>query len=143
MEKRIIVRSKFHAKQNLHEYDNSEWAVISILDPGQPKLFNGHDTLTLWFDDVENENFDIGPISSLVAPVPFTEAMADVIKDFVDKHSDKDFYIHCTMGKCRSGAVGEILADYFQIPWERFKLLNPQTQPNTLVRTIMKSKFLV
>ena len=42
------------------------------------------------------------------------EKLAQKVYDFVQNNLDKKaWFLHCTMGKCRSGAVGEVLAEYF------------------------------
>ncbi len=141
--KRILVRSKSYAIANQSQLE-ADWAIISILDPGKPRIFSSEYSLTLWFDDAEEKEpamFELPPDSQILLPVYFTPDMATEIKKFVDVNADKDFFIHCTLGKCRSGAVGEILADYFKIPYEQFKRWNPQTQPNTLVRTTLFDTF--
>lgn len=65
--------------------------------------------------------------------------MAKSIKKFVEQNKDAKFwFIHCTAGVCRSGAVGEVLADFFEIPYHQFKRDNPQIKPNIYVKNILR-----
>lgn len=87
--------------------------------------------LNLRFDDVDETTTS-----------SFTEEMASNIWQFTQKNADKKaFFIHCTMGKCRSGAIAEVLSDHFKVPYEEFKYDNPQVQPNILVKSLLRQKF--
>lgn len=94
--------------------------------------------LNLRFDDVEEDL----PLLNGMKCVLFDENMANEIHEFVQGNLDKKaFFVHCTMGKCRSGAVAETLSDYFGERYEEFKRNNPQVQPNTLVKRILRNRF--
>ena len=55
------------------------------------------------------------------------------MKALVETHTGHD------MGKCRSCAIGETMAEYLGMNYFDFKRINPQSQPNILVKTIMQS----
>jgi len=128
--------------ETLTDRQKEQSAFISIneVDPlfveFQP---NSANYLNLRFDDVEEDL----SLSNGQKCVLFDENMANDIYDFVQRNLDKKaFFVHCTMGKCRSGAVAEVLSDYFGNEYEEFKRDNPIVQPNTLVKTILRKKFL-
>ncbi len=128
----IMCRPKSEAEKVKNDLEqSSDWIVISVLDPEKPRIFYSDNTLTLWFHDTEEE-YEFNTVL-------FTEEMAQKVKSFVDKHIGKNIFIHCTMGKCRSCAIGETLAEYLGINYFDFKRINPQSQPNILVKTIMQN----
>lgn len=114
-------------------------AFISIHDPEQkigvakPRILeDSENVLNLWFHDSDEGTFMEGETL-------FDEKMAIKIKNFVESNLDKkQWFIHCTLGKCRSGAIGDVLSDYFQIPYMEFKRDNPQVQPNVFVKNILR-----
>lgn len=121
------------------ETDRCAFISINEVDPlfveFQP---NSGNYLNLRFDDVEEDL----PLLNGQKCVLFDEKMANDIYDFVQQNLDKKaFFVHCTMGKCRSGAVAEVLSDYFGVQYEEFKRDNPIVQPNTLIKTILRKKF--
>lgn len=70
-------------------------------------------------------------------PQPGFRAISDedasCIADFVDraKEQDKNLYVHCTAGQCRSAAIVEVL---LALGWEIDKNCHcPARKPNTLV----------
>lgn len=128
-------------------------AFISIHSPKIGMSFNdtdrilesGPNVLNLWFHDAdpigdESQILTFNGIQIELEPVVlFDEQMAKSIKKFVEQNKDAKFwFIHCTAGVCRSGAVGEVLADFFQIPYHQFKRDNPQIKPNIHVKNILK-----
>lgn len=137
-------RTKFKEElKSLTEQQFMATAFISIHEP-RNKIIGGYvepwpvildensNVLNLWFNDEEEYNPD-------TESVLFDEEMAKSIKRFVENNKDKkQWIIHCTMGKCRSGAVGECLNDYFGNDYFQFKRDNPQIQPNILVKNILK-----
>ncbi len=82
--------------------------MISISAPGNPAdLKEGwEDVLRLEFDDVVT--IPKGWFSELRA---FCMRDADTVHEFVDRHLDKDFAVHCDAGVSRSVAVGVFLRD--------------------------------
>lgn len=131
---KILCRPRQDAEKVKEDLESlSNWITISIIDPTKSRIFYADNTLTLWFDDAEQEDCEI---------ILFNEYMAQKIKDFVDNNKDKNIFIHCTMGKCRSCAIGEVLAEYLGMDYFDFKQVNPQSQPNILVKKIMRDVFL-
>ena len=119
-------------------------AFISIHDstgPNSNEIVSGFDNvLNMFFDDVEHQQTPKSTFAQKV--VPFNEKMAQDILDFIDKHKNAEkIVIHCTFGKCRSGAVGDALSTYLGIPYSEFKKDNPRVQPNTLVRKTLINIF--
>lgn len=119
--------------------EQSAFISINEVDPlfveFQP---NSSNYLNLRFDDVEEDL----PLLDGMKCVLFDGEMADQIYEFVQSNNDKKaFFVHCTMGKCRSGAVAETLSDYFGNPYREFKRDNPIVQPNTLVKRILRKRF--
>lgn len=143
----VFSREKFtNFVKTLTEKQISESAFISIHEP-KNKIIGGYveawptilpesdNVLNLWFNDVEEDCPD-------VESVLFDEIMAQKVFDFVQNNSDKRaWFLHCTAGICRSGAVGDVLADYFEIPYQEFKYHNSQIRPNSLVRKELRKVF--
>ena len=131
------------------EIDKS--AIISIHSPKigmsfndtDPILSDSENVLNLWFHDTDPEAEVEWMMPNVqYEEVLFDEEMAKSIKRFVLANEDKKrWIIHCTAGKCRSGAVGEVLSDFFKIPYSEFKRSNPQIQPNIYVKKILKKVF--
>jgi predicted protein tyrosine phosphatase len=138
MTKKIIVLSRWKFEQfvkSLTPNQISQTAFISIRDIEHPIILDSaSNVLNLSFDDTEEQIQDKFTL--------FDEQMADEIVNFVHNNEDKNlFVIHCLMGISRSGAVGEVLSDYFKSPYERFKQTNPQVIPNVLVKRILTNKI--
>lgn len=142
----ITVLSRSGFKKHLETISNEEMittAFISIHDSSGSNsnhIIEGDNVLNLHFDDID---YIPNPKDVFFRSiVPFNDEMADEIISFANKNKDKDnFVIHCTFGKCRSGAVGDALSTYFEIPYLDFKRKNPVVQPNSLVRKILINKI--
>lgn len=144
-----ITYSKLVAGLTPRQIDDS--AFIQINEPtrnGQPfslPLTNtipiqpsNRNILNLWFDDAEEDL----PLLNGEKLVLFNEEMADQIHEFVKSNLQaKAWFLHCTAGQSRSGAVGDVLSEYFQIPYSDFKYHNPQVKPNCLVKNLLRKKF--
>lgn len=119
-------------------------AFICVHDPELDKIIDdAPNVLNLWFHDADPTNDSKTPhwVDDSVM-VYFDEIMAQKILKFVQNNlGAKFFLIHCTAGKCRSGAIGEILSEYFDIEYFDFKLNNPQISPNIFVKHILKQTF--
>lgn len=132
----IFVKSRQDFKDALRDMTEQQFmsgAFISIHTPkfDEKILCDSDNVLNLTFHDSDEE-------SLLEGEVLFNEDMAQKIHEFLLKNFNAKFWlIHCTAGKCRSGAVGEVLADYFEIPYNQFKRDNPQVQPNILVKKLL------
>jgi len=142
---KVLSRSEFKKYINSLSSDIFEsQAFISIHDstgPNSNEIIKGvENVLNLFFDDVEHT----AESKSIFAQktVPFDQKMAEDILTFVDKYKNAEkIVIHCTFGKCRSGAVGDALSTYLGIPYSEFKKDNPRIQPNTLVRKTLINKI--
>lgn len=135
----VMPRVKFISElKSLSEQQFVAGAFISIHDPGNNTIIeDSSNVLNLWFHDSDEETF-------LEGEVLFDIDMAQRIHKFVEENKDAKFWmIHCTAGKCRSGAVGEVLSDYFEIPWNMFKRDNPQIQPNIYVKLLLRKSFAI
>lgn len=113
----------------------SNSAFISINDSFDYKWPSSDNFLNLTFDDVDATMDNLPDLGQLTKPIVFNKTHASQIKAFIDNNLDKThLYVHCTMGKCRSGAVGECICDYFNLDYFEFKRQNPQIQPNVHVK---------
>lgn len=73
-------------------------------------------------------------------PKSISDYQAERIINFVSKHKDKDFLIHCTAGISRSGAIAtyvhtylnNVSKEYYREWWE-FKNDNRNIIPNSLI----------
>lgn len=112
-------------------------AYICIHDSNNPHIIDDtENVLNVWFDDTDPTN-DVQYPPNIVH---FSEDDALKIKNFVNQNENANFWmIHCTAGICRSGAVGEVLSEFFQIPYWEFKQDNPQIKPNIHVKNLLKT----
>ena len=93
--------------------------------------------------------FDDSVFDSDGTLILFNEALAEEIRQFILRiDPERMLFINCGAGISRSGAVGEVLNDYFNkylesIPAddEYFRRANPQILPNPLVRRILREKL--
>ena len=110
----------------------------STADPRCAIPVEGENILKLRFDDAVED-----PDHTLVL---FDAAIAAEIVRFIRKiDPGRLLFVNCGAGISRSGAVGEVLNDYFNKFLERnalddeyFRRLNPQIQGNPLVRRILR-----
>lgn len=144
--KKVLVFSRLNFKKfidTLTDKQKEQIAFIQINEPRDGEIYcnqsepiqpSDMNVLNLWFSDIEDECID--------DRVPFNEEMANDIWNFVQLNSDKNlFIIHCLAGQCRSGAVGDVLSEYFEIPYENFIRQNPQIKPNTLVKNVLRRQL--
>lgn len=101
----------------------------------------GKNILRLQFDDAtENPNGDL---------TLFSVEMAHQIKDFIaGVDQSKELFVNCAAGISRSGAVGDVLNEYFNRYLEfnavddyYFKQYNRQIMPNPLIRRLLYDVF--
>ena len=99
----------------------------------------GPNILRLQFDDAtENPNGDL---------ILFDYAMAEKIKDFIQTiDTEKELFVNCAAGISRSGAVGDVLNDYFNryrsfnaLDDYYFRQFNRQICPNSLVKRLLQN----
>lgn len=140
---KVVPRHKFI---ELTKVIPEKTAFVSIHEP-RNKIIGGYanawpvilqdtdNVLNLWFNDCEEDNPEI-------EAVLFNEELADKVIEFIEKNKNAEHWlIHCTAGKCRSGAVGSFLSDYFEVNWFDFKRDNPQVTPNSLVRNLLTKSY--
>ena len=107
-------------------------------DPRCAIPVDGENILRLQFDDATAD-----PECSLTL---FDDSMAERIASFVKTFdSRKLLFVNCSAGVSRSGAVGEVLDEYFNVYLEKnlldheyFLRQNPQIQGNSLVRRLLR-----
>lgn len=101
---------------------------ISILNPDNPLPLkpNLDNYGTWWFWDLD---YDIN------SNLTISDMQADDIAEHIIQNNDKDkLYVHCSAGVARSGAIGEVVNDFFGLSYDTFKRINPQVVPNTTVK---------
>lgn len=99
----------------------------------------GDNVLKLVFDDASDNEGNVNL---------FTDKHADRIKEFAERiDKSKTLYINCQATISRSGAVGTVLNDYFNLflqdckrtkDWYDFFADNRQIQPNAYVMRILR-----
>lgn len=105
---RVDVYSKYHAAE-IEPIPGT--VVISIGSPDESyELKPGwDDVLRIEFDDVVK--IPTGMTGHNI--IAFCMDDAETIHAFIEKHSDKDFMIHCSAGVSRSVAVGSFMREIF------------------------------
>lgn len=99
---------------------------------------NHNNVLNIEFDDLtEDKEWNGYQFKAL------TEEQAKQIVDFIDLNNSKKFYIHCTAGISRSGAVATFIRDFYLTKEEQkvFDLNNPHIRPNNHVLTLLKRVY--
>ena len=128
-DKPIIQNDIFEGIMGLHEYleyqklltlkDREDIVLISISEPTSDgygdttlsvvdpiSVLGYHDVLEMKFWDVEE------PIRNYL---PLTDEQGSLIREFIQRNTDKKFLIHCKAGISRSAGIGkavECLIDY-------------------------------
>lgn len=123
-----------------------EHNFITIRHSGERNLFSAipvesENILRLQFDDATED-----PEKQLVL---FNTNMAQKIKIFVENiNRDMVLFVNCAAGVSRSGAVGDVLNEYYNRYIEfnarddyYFKQYNRQILPNPLVRKLLYDMF--
>ena len=103
-------------------------AIISINSriptDGETHLCNGDNVLNLDFDDIDPVSIGLNEDATEYSFTDkkvyfFTSAMAKEAIDFIEKHKDKNFFIHCSAGISRSQAFVKYIKNiYFDNVWE-------------------------
>lgn len=128
--------NQFMGKYGINDFNVEEkfkGAAISINDTlGDWNVsWFDHDhenVLRFWFDDVET-NLQQSPTNPFTCRA-FNEEQAKKVFDFVKKHADKDWVVHCSAGISRSGAIGTFILHYLEGDKEYFENRNPHIHPN-------------
>jgi predicted protein tyrosine phosphatase len=122
-------------------------AFISIInsDAVGTSYFNSDhsNVLRMVFDDAtfdENERRAKLGLNELVL---FTREQAQQILDFVNKNSEVEtFYVHCSAGRSRSGAVGTFINDIWgSQTFEQFLQSNPTVSPNYYILALLRRVY--
>lgn len=120
-------------------------AFISIISPDIPaeSHYFERDTpnvLNLEFDDADEEIEKA--YRHTMSPVHlFSIEDANKIIDFVQSNIGMDFYVHCTAGVSRSGAVGYFIRQMTNSNFEDFCIHNPQITPNGYILKILNEVY--
>jgi hypothetical protein len=118
-------------------------AIISIVNTiiTEDEIYHiceGDNVLNLDFDDIDPLAFGFPEnietyVQDGINIHFFTDKMADKAVEFILKHKDKDFYIHCAAGISRSQAFIKFIKNVFdEISWET-NPNNPCQHPNGFV----------
>jgi len=110
---------------------HGNWSV-SWFDADHPNV------LRLWFDDVES-NSQTSPTNPNKCSA-FSPEQAKQVFDFINENHGKDFFVHCSAGISRSGAVGAFITDYHGWDREKFLKNNPYIHPNARVSRMLNQK---
>lgn len=113
----IVSREEYLLLNNDCIIDKSNAVLISISTPNRDYLSREDikgwlDVLEIQFYDVEE---DIGPTIPLIS-----NSQGYQIKEFINRHKDKRFMIHCDAGQSRSAGVGcavECIVNYDGEPY--------------------------
>lgn len=82
------------------------------------------------FDDITEPTQDCGDFTATC----ITDEQANKLVDFIAKHHDCDFYIHCNAGKSRSQAVVRFITEWFGVTRTiETRKENPCLYPNICV----------
>lgn len=127
----------FSAKDDF--FKNNNFISIGEVDGCEGVPIDGKNILKLVFDDATDQETGVNL---------FNEFHAEQIKAFAERlDQSKPLYINCYAGVSRSGAVGTVLNDYFNLyltdckrtpDWEAFYENNRQIQPNAYVMRILR-----
>lgn len=106
-------------------------AIISINSriptDGESHLCSGDNVLNLEFDDIDPASIGLSDDTEeytftndgYLKVYFFTNTMAKQAIDFIEKHKEKNFFIHCSAGMSRSQAFVKYIKNvYFDIDWE-------------------------
>lgn len=101
-----------YSKNNFLDLEiNKDTVLISITDPKtnileENILNNFKDSLSIQFYDITKDMDDGYKTTSKWEYVPINNEEAKIILDFILKHKNDNFLIHCEQGKSRSAGVG-------------------------------------
>lgn len=149
MEIFAIPRYRMEQLMGSESFSAKDYNIISIIDSDAEWIFaepTEPNVLQLRFDDLEAEDWTTEAELAMIEKkgwIIFSEVQAKQILEFMNKmDTSKDLIVHCTAGKCRSGAVADFARVKFGIPFWEFVRLNPQVQPNSWVRkTLFRLEF--
>jgi hypothetical protein len=144
--------SRSEARDFSFYLDPEKNAWISIMEPDGENFTRSHTTnqyldkcpnLKTKFWDVCHATPFIGEHEGMTevgkCAFPITEEQVKEIYAFIMEHKDKNFYINCAAGKCRSGAICNFLQDMLQYDWD--ENLKRRADPNSYVRARLIEVF--
>ena len=127
--------SRKEAKYNTVEVNPSENAWISVMEPDGKDFVRSHienefldkcPTLKIKFWDVSykvpfiGSSFEENEATEYAEPI--TDEQITELYTFIMTHKDKNIYVNCAAGKCRSGAICQFCQDMLQFEWpDQFK----------------------
>lgn len=133
---------------------------VPVYERPESEFWREHNFITIRNSDVDDENCAVpvsGPnilklqfddVLSASEPglVPFTPEMAQRIAAFAGAlDRSRELFVNCAAGISRSGAVGEVLDEYFNCCLENneldhlyFSRFSSQIQGNSLVRSLLR-----
>jgi predicted protein tyrosine phosphatase len=151
---RIYVFPKIAFDRAMRQYnlsdDNVEGmqnsALISIISPDSYQ-YESHfftrdhvNVLNLEFDDADPDMVE--EYSRAGFPIHlFEKEDAIRIINFVRLNKDKTFFIHCTAGRSRSGAVGFFIRQILQRDYEQFCKDNPKIVLNGFILQMLNDVY--
>jgi protein tyrosine phosphatase len=105
-------------------------------------LCTGDNVLNLDFDDADPEALNLPsdvvkvsyqtPTGETISIQFFTDEQAQTAVDFIEKHKDRNFYVHCSAGVSRSQAFIRYINTVYDELWYR-NPKNPCVHPNGFV----------
>ena len=138
---------------NVEECNNLN-AFISIIGTNESHKYYLNDDEFHWFkvnhENVLNIEFDdINEDELMYKGVKFkgiTNAQAEQVVDFIEKHKGKNWFLHCRAGKSRSQAVTRYILDIYGEEYgynekESCRKDNPCKTPNINVLTKLKRTY--
>lgn len=115
------------------EFKFKDCAFISIISPGDTPYFcrDHKNVINLVFSDT----IETDDIAS------FNTGLATELINFIKQNEDKvQWYIHCSAGVSRSGAVGMFLIDYLSnVDIDYFTKVNCKIDPNSYVLGVLEN----
>lgn len=124
----------------------TDMCFISITDTDghlEPYFKSDHENvLNLQFDDCsEDVQIPIIGTDEIRPVVAMKTGQAQSVIDFVDRHKNRIFIIHCTAGVSRSGAVGTFVSNYLGKDPVEFRKRNPYILPNPHVLSLLNRQI--
>ena len=148
----VLSKEKMKELALSKEYDPENYVLISIQDPGDPdnlELYRNKfkDNVSLRFWDIEE---DLGVKSNGIPIVPINNEEADKVIDFILKHKEERFFIHCAAGQSRSAGTALAVETIIKFDGQKYiagqfpsdiKLM-PQYSPNYVVYDKIIERFI-
>lgn len=153
----LFARSRYFIENNLTALLNRPGIFfISVIEPGANPVFTGSDNraLTLSFDDVSPEMFESAERFAILCKEMehfkrpyrlFSQEQASRIISYVKTAEESPnhitWYVHCTLGVSRSGAIASFIREFCDFDATKFSRHNPHVVPNQLVLTSLRNEW--